>query len=281
LAIVDDVNQALVDFIDCVLYPNGDNMPSLLAAQGLAGKINIFPGWPNIEDVDNPALRPYAQGGSRLADISVVDFGTPRSTTRYALRENVVVIPAATLTWSISGDTATLGGNATVPQNLCISAGGVDYLTAVQPSDTLATITARLAALIPGATSNGPSLTATFLDAARVGVLAQTATEVARQISNIRIGIYCGEKVVSMAIIRAIKPAIDRASRLILPDSSVIHVLQGTEASVWPSEKTGIRTKTLIYPVEYPSLLLGTAAQAIAWTVNVTADTGPTVVVQG
>jgi len=281
MAIIDDVNQALVDLIAATVYPNGPAQPSAIASQGYAGNINIFPGWPDVADVDDPDFRPYIEGGERIADISVVDFGTSRNTTRFALQENIIAVPEPTLTWAITGDTATLSGTVSVPQNLCISANGGDYLIAVQEGDTLQTCVARIAAQIPNATVYGTSITALFLDAARVGVVAQTATEVARQISNIRVGIYAGEKSVSGALIRLIRPVLDRASRLTLPDTSVIHILQGAETSDYKSLKTGVRTKALIYPVEFPSLMLGTAAQAIAWKVTIAANNGPPILVQG
>lgn len=282
MAILDDVNQGLVDLIAGVVYPNGPTQPSAIAAQGLLGPIQIFPGWPAPEDVLDPDMRPYAEGGDRIADISVVDFGASRSTTRFALYENVQPLPAPTLAWTISGNTATLAGNITVPQNLCISANKIDYVIAVQATSGLNDCINQLVALMPvGTTSHGASLTIAGLNAARVGVVTTTQTEVGRQCTPIRVGIYTGEKSVSMALVRLIKPVLDSVSRIQLPDTSVIHVQQGVEMTAWPSTKTGVRTKTLIYPVEHPSLALGTAAEMIAWVLNVSANGGPVVSIQG
>lgn len=282
MAILDDVNQGLVDLISGVVYPNGPTQPSAIAAEGFLGPVQIFPGWPATEDVLDPNMRSYGEGGDRIADISVVDFGTSRSTTRFALFENIQPLPTPTLAWSISGYTATLSGNVTTPQNLCINAGRVDYVIAVAATDTLASCVAKLVALMPaGASANGASLTVADLNAARVGVVTTTQTEVGRQCTPIRVGIYTGEKSVSMALVRLIKPVLDSVSRIQLPDTSVIHVQQGVEMTAWPSSKTGVRTKTLIYPVEHPSLALGTAAEMIAWVLNVTADGGSVVSIQG
>jgi hypothetical protein len=263
MAIVDDVNQAIVNLITSTVYPNGATNPSALAALGFLGNVYIFPGWPDTQDVNDPDLRPYSEGGDRVADISVADFGTARSTTRFAPKTVVTGIPPATLAWELDGDTAMLSGTPSVPQNLSVTAGNKQYATAVAANDTLSAIVGRLAEQIPGATTNGAALTAPALFAARVGVVATTATEVGRQVSNIRIGIYAGEKAVSMALVRLIKPVLDQQSRLALPDTSVMHILQGEEVAVWPSVKTGVRTRVLIYPVEFPSLVFGTAAQAV------------------
>jgi hypothetical protein len=277
MADIADVRNAIVAIITETLYPNGISGAAVVSG----GPVNVLPGYPKASDLT--AIKPVLGGGNGGAVISVVDFGTPRSTTRFTPKTVVGAIPAAPLAWSISGNTATISGMISTPQNLCIAAGSpnIDYLHAVAPTDTLVGIAAAFAAMIPGATASGATVTAANLHAARVGVVVPTTKEVGRQVSTIRVGVYASTDAIRSSIVSAIKPVLDDKIRIALPDASVAWMRAGTEMSVWAISKLGLAESAIIYQVEFPTVLLGSAAQAIAWIVNVTADNGPVVTHQG
>jgi hypothetical protein len=273
VADIADVRNAMVAIIAETLFPNGVNGAG--AVQG----VSVMPGYP--ADTDLAAVGITTDGGTLNAVVAVYDLGAPRDTARFFPQVRCGAVPAPTLSWAVAGNTATLSGNATVPQNLCLVDVGTDYVRAVQPDDTLTGIASAMAALIPGATASGASVTTTNLRAARVGVVVPTLKEVGRQVSMLHVSVYASTDAIRSSVVSAIKPVLDDQTRFTLPDGSVAWIRPGTEMSAWATTKLGLAQSILVYQVEYPTVLLGSAAQMIAWVLNIQANGGPIVEYQG
>jgi hypothetical protein len=268
MADIADVRNAMVSVIGAAVYPNGPLYASVIAS---AGPIMTIPAYPQPNDLKTfPA--PLAEGGQNGVVIAVYDSGPARDTTRFFADTYVGALPSPTLAWIISGNSATLSGDVSVPQNLCLVDGHSDYVRGVLPTDTLSGIATDMAALIPGAYASGATVTTTNLKAARVGVVAPTAKEVGRQVSMLRVAVYAATDAIRSAVVQTIKPVLDDQTRMTLVDGSIAWVRPGTEMSSWPTTKLGLAQSILTYLVEYPTVRVGGAAQMIAWVLEVTAN---------
>ena len=273
MADIADVRNAMVALIASALFPNGVDGP------GATIGVEIVPGYPATEDLS--AVGTVMSGSTLRAVVAVYDAGPPRDTTRFFPETCVGALPPATLAWTISGSTATLSGIVATPQNLCLVDGGVDYVYAVQPADTLTSIAASMAAMISGSAVSGASVTTHNLKAARVGVVAPTSKEVGRQVSMVRVAVYAATDEIRSSIVQAIKPVLDDETHMMLSDGSSAWVRPGTEMSAWQTTKLSLAQTILTYLVEYPTLRIGIAAQMIAWVLNIQANDGPILEFQG
>jgi len=115
--------------------------------------VTIAPGWPTADDI-NTVMK------SRKAHISVYPQPSISSnTTRHEWQWRALPLPAQTLIAQVAGVHVTFTGSITLPVNVAVVNLGQTYLYQPTSSDTLTTLAAGLAVLIPGASSAGPVLT--------------------------------------------------------------------------------------------------------------------------
>lgn len=147
MADIIDVENVIVGLVNSAVYPNGTSQPSV------AG-INILtkPGWPERTDIDNTLL-----SGNAL--ISVFGTKSVRDCTRFERYFQPTTQTPATLTIVVTDTTITLGGTVSIPQAVNIVFNKIGYGYTVLITDTLTTIAASVAELIPGATSIGAIIT--------------------------------------------------------------------------------------------------------------------------
>ncbi|MDE2029957.1 MAG: hypothetical protein KGI97_05255 [Alphaproteobacteria bacterium] len=110
----------------------------------------------------------YIYAGSRYTTAPVADLTTlataPSSTIVPAtgLPNYDSAYTAPTLTTSATSNSVTIGGTVSTPQQVSVTVNNgtsdTTYTYTVQASDTTSTVAAGLAALIPGASSTGPTL---------------------------------------------------------------------------------------------------------------------------
>jgi len=266
MADIADVRQAIVNLISATVYPNGPLYPGIPLG---AGPIMVIPGWPKSADLAPSFMAPITQGGQNGVVVSVVDFGAARSTTRFPQRSRFVSRPTATLSWSVTNNTATLSGTIAVPQNLALILNERQHAAySVQPTDTIATILAGLAAALPAgfsATIAGPTITVTgaFSLIARVGVISNRIRPVSQQRQKFMVAIWASSDVVRAAVSKAVKPVLDYRKFLAFPDGSGGNIFSGTEVTVPVPTKLGLSESRILYDVEYSTVLLETAPQAI------------------
>src|SRR5581483_1954692 len=148
-----DVETALKSAVLGLVYPNGTSSPSAIVVDSTPVPTKIGRGWPLKTTLQSD----LAAG---VANISIFNQpGMDRNTTRFEQDWETLIPATTTLTTSIAGQMVTFGGTVAVPQNIGVVVGKAGYAYAVQANDTLTTIAANIAALIPGASSTGPALT--------------------------------------------------------------------------------------------------------------------------
>lgn len=265
MAEIADICLALANVIQGVVFPNG--LGGACAIPGLTGACAIYQNWPTPNDIDNRLVN----GNDVL--IATIDTGVAKSTKRYPAVPQVVSQSAITLNWTVSGTTATLTGAVATPQNLAIEPGnGSAYAYGVQAGDTLNSIAANMAALIPGASAVGPTVTipgATKL-VARVGSISTTVKEVGRQRSLFQVVVFAPTDALRAATVSLIKPVLDDLRRLSpLPDGTGAWIGCGAEVRTYDPLKLGLSQSNITYPIEFASTVTATAAQAIAWKIAV------------
>jgi hypothetical protein len=116
MADVLDVVNTMVSQVAGYVYPNGTGEQSVTG-----GAINIFPGWPLPDQIDND----MPQG---IVDVSVFPVpGMERNTTRYRPAQKVMSVAEPTLTLKAAANVVTVGGampSPFTPHNLAVLVGG-------------------------------------------------------------------------------------------------------------------------------------------------------------
>ena len=139
MATLSDLRAALAQVVGAALYPagvpEGSNPPSVAGCP-----IRIYQGRPEREALD-------ADLAAGIVNVSVFILGGGYNTSRYPVVDTVLSIPATTLSWSVSGTSATLTGTVSSPQNVGLVVDGAAFIYAVQPTDALASIANYLKAL--------------------------------------------------------------------------------------------------------------------------------------
>lgn len=251
MADLSDVMSALVTLIDGVMFPNGDGSASIIGSC-----IRIFPGWPNPQQL-------AADLAAGTCEISVYPRPEERNTTRYPQQFQEQSRNTALLTLAVVNQTVTVAG--TIPaagnqHNLVVFVNGVPYVYAVQPSDTLTTIAAALAALIVvnvvGTTSSVGVIalpSSARIGVVRVGVTGTALKEIRRQERLFQIGIWADTPAHRDAIAKALDAALAALPFFALVDGSAARLIYKSSPMSDMFEKTGLYRRDLFYIVEYPT----------------------------
>ena len=264
MADVSDIEQALVNLIADIFYPNGTANPSAVGAP-----VSVYRGWPVANDLD-------ADVKAGRVNITVFpDPGMTRNVTRYWPQtvQVAVVEPTIIATDTDSGATVTLSGTITAGNVVGVQFGAgaqaVAYAYRVLAGDTLPSVAAALAALIPGAISAGPVLTlpSNVEDGAAVMTPQPVSTEVRRQDQGFRISCWCANPtqrdIVAGLVDRALAGLRDANGNF----TRFLTITSGGEVG-WirylrsytfdnPS-KDAVWRRDLLYEVEYSTALLET-----------------------
>lgn len=262
---ISDVSNQLVAAAAAVLYPSGTANPSVANTP-----IRIYPGWPDAATLD-------ADLATGTCHVTVYPLQIERNTSRMPRTWQQVSVNAATLTMTISGQTVTVGGTVSSPQNVMIGASGVDYAYAVQATDTLSSIATALSALILGATSSGAVITlpaAANITAARVGINGTLAMETRRQERVMQLAIWADTPAHRDAIAQPLDQYFGSIERITMPDGfSARLIYRGSP--VWDNlQKTGLYRRDLHYAVEYATTTTTGATQITQETINISNNSG-------
>lgn len=274
MADLSDVENAIKTILVNALYPNGTGSASAL---GSGVNCYVMRGWPVPADLDGK----LAAGAFTVSVFSM--SGMDRNTTRFPTDINTLDIPAATVTASISGQQITFGGSVAAAQNVGIIIGDYaptqkTYVYAATTGDTASTIAAGLAALLVAAgiaaTASGAALTLpdTVIGSIKVGVFGTTWQELRRQEKGVMVTVWCptpdlrdkGAPIIDLALLQN--------ERFKLADgSSAKMVYQRTIVSD-DKQTTEIYRRDLVYMVEYPTTIIGSAPTIIASQSTLTAS---------
>lgn len=273
MADVTDVLNTVASQIAGFVYPNGSGQASITSKA-----INIFPGWPLPDQIDND----MPQG---IADVSV--FPVPnveQNTTRYRPKANVMSIAAATITLTDGSGTLTVGGKMPSPftaHNIGALVGGQAFIYAVQQTDTLTSIATGLAALIaqafPGTVSSGPVITlpqGVQAAAARVGTTGVVTTEWERQKQLFQITVWAPDPTTRATIGAAIKTALASITFLTMPDGYGARIQYRRNALSDETQKVRTYRRDLFYEIEYATTVSQTIATVVATKVTFETQSG-------
>jgi hypothetical protein len=250
MADIKDVGDALKNLAIAAVYPNGTNQPSVAGID-----VQIFQGWPKA-----PLLDKSLAAGKAV--VSIFSSNASRITTRFDTQWQDLTYNAATITLTVNNTakTVTLNGTVTTPQSCMVIVNGTGYAYGVQQNDTLTTIAAALAALIPGATASGNVITVNtaYKIAARVGTTGTSVREVAREERVFTVTVWAPPALGNAypplyrsQIASAIQSLFAATSRITLPDGYYASLKTGAVHEIDESQKDNFYRRNLDYVVEY------------------------------
>lgn len=211
-----DIETALASLCGATIYPLGTGQPS---AAGIDCK--IYPGWPSSAEL---AIS-LAAG---VAEISVYSGqNLERVTTRYSREWTDLQPTVPTVTAVVSNNVVTIGGSVTTAHYVTLVIDGASYSYAALVTDTLATVAAALAALIPsalvvsvvGAVITLATKTAGLVTA-RTGAPGTVSRELGRQQRGMMVSIWAPSPQARSAISTLLMTAVQKNDFVTLPDGS-------------------------------------------------------------
>lgn len=250
MADLSEVEATLVGLIGAIVYPNGSTQPSVTGSPA-----KIYGGWPNPTclDADLAANPP-------VTNVSVYPAAMNRNTTRYFDEWVQVSMQTATLGLVISGQTVTVVGTipaAGNPHNMTVFVNGLPYVYQASFVDSLTSIALKLAAMIPGATSNGTVITlpnTARIGAVRIGVTGVSSIVTRNQEQVFQIGIWAADPATRDLFAKTIDGALAQVRRFPLPDTSVCRLIwkNSIQSDKW--QKQTLYRRDLFYICEYATL---------------------------
>lgn len=264
MADLSDVANALVTLAAAVAYPNGTAQPSVINAD-----VRVFAGWPvpALLDADLAAGKVQVSvfpmpGMERVISSAFGDWTAPSP-------------PINTLTLTGSGQTVTVGGTVSTPQNAALVVDNKAYVYAVQAGDTLASIATALAALVnadQSATAGGAVVTipnAKYISP-RVGGVGTSQRETRRIEQTFMLTTWAPSPVLRDQLASKIDAALSGQSKLGLPDQGAALRYRRSNQDDG-SQKAGLFRRDLVYAVEYSTYVTEADYQITATVENVSA----------
>lgn len=243
-----DVLNTLASLVTTAVYPSGTGQPSVTGKQ-----VTIQQGFPIRTQQDIDLIAGYSH-------VSVYPTSKERPVTKYQRDYQPLTMTAPTLTVTVSGQTATIGGTISTPQAVILIVNKIGYGYQVQNTDTLNSIATNLAALIPGATATGNVIT--ILSAySLVGRLSTpyTAGEELRRVDRVfQIIIASPNPTDRAALINAIDVYLMLNYRITLSDGFTGMVFYADTRVDDMLEKQGEYQAILDFTIQYPTTLIST-----------------------
>ncbi|OYV96080.1 MAG: hypothetical protein B7Z62_08895 [Deltaproteobacteria bacterium 37-65-8] len=191
--------------------------------------------------------------------------GMDANTTRFLNEEPAQLsVPVASLTMKVSGNTVTVGGAIKAGEAAFIGVNHLPYSHQVLASDTLGSIAAALAAIVPNASAAGAVVTVggnVFELQAAVSMVAAMQQEIARQKRVFMLTTWAPTLASRDAITQAVDVAFKAipGRRILLQDSTYgILIYRGTLQTDDLSTRR-IYRRDLRYEVEYATTQQSTA----------------------
>ncbi|MBV8048995.1 MAG: hypothetical protein JO171_17735 [Paludibacterium sp.] len=258
MADLSDVLSFLVTQASTVLYPNGSGQPSLTGAA-----IKIYSGWPASADLTNDLP-------AGIVHVTASSLPRERPSTRF-LGQSWSVLQAAApiLTASLQGSVVTFGGG-TGPHNVLVQLAGIDYVYAVQPADTLTSIASALAAMIPGASSSGATVTLPPLanPLVRVGAAGVVQCELRRQEKRFMLSVWASTTALRDQVAKALDTAFAGINNIAFPDGSAGMLQYAYTIQSEPPAVANQYRRDLAYNIDYATTVSAAATQVIAPQLN-------------
>lgn len=264
MADISDVENALVSTIAGVLYPNGTSQTSVTGVPTI-----IYAGWPQASQLDTD-MAAFATGVGRL-HVTIFPTNTERNTTRYSTDFQEVTANPATLTITTAGQTVTLGGTVSTPQNVALIINDLPYSYKVQAGDTLDSIAASVAALISGATSAGAVITIPVtgrIASARIGSSGTIARVTRNQQRTMQITVWADTPDHRSATASVIDSALSAMDFLPFADGGQGRLLYVASHVDDMTQKANVFRRDLLYSVDYATTVTADATEVIVTEEN-------------
>lgn len=263
MADVSDVYNALAAWITNLLYPTGSGNPSVISYAGAPVAFRIYPGWPVSEDLDNDL-------SNGIVNINVYPLPTERNISTLDHSPWIVSQPVPTLTATVSGQTVAIGGTVTAGEAVGVTVGGKAYSYLVLASDTVSSIAANLASLIPGASSSGAVVTISSVAplSARIGVPTVVATPVKRQSRQFQIVVWAPSPVLRDSVAQYVDSWLGDTYRIALPDGSAANLKYSHSPVNDLLQKEGAWRRDLFYEVIFDTTRTQTLMTVVGTTLS-------------
>ena len=229
MADLSDVEAALAQLAVTATYPAGTAQVSVAGVT-----VTIATGWPEPQQLDG-----IIAAGNAMVSVFPKP-GSEENTTRFVpVMEALNGVPAAQLMLTVAGNRVAVGGAINPGEAASLLVNYQGYCYGVQAGDSLLSIAAALAALIPGASAAGAVVTiaGAFDIAASVSVPVAMQAEIARQRREFLISIWAA----TPAIRALLGPAIDlylkaaAQKRIALPDDTLARLIYPMSKRRWRS----------------------------------------------
>ena len=248
MADLSDVENALVDAITTVLYPNGNGGPSI------AGMLcRVYRGWPSPA-----ALNADLSGG--VVNVTVAPAPVAGELPVPYFDVEYTVSPASTLFAALSGQSVTMSGTPARGQMVGILADNIPYVYEVGEKDTPESIAASLGVTIRAQRDVSISYATLTIPgtrslSARVVTNGFTTRALRRQRKEIRISCWCPEALTRDLIAKSIDIGLTGSTFLALADTTKVRVQYLSTETFDQSRGALLYRRDLSYHCEYTAII--------------------------
>ena len=257
-----DVQNSLVTLAANAIYPNGTGQASVTGFGTY-----VYAGWPNAQQLNSDLTALNAGTGGRI-HVSVFATNIERDVSRYFPWQTAISTPQATLVITVTGSQVVIGGTVSAGQSVVVTIAGAAYIYTVQAGDTLASISSGVAALIPGATSTGNTLssglfgamipgaasimaTASSVTFARPGAVGTVLTEYGRVARVFRTTVWAHTPAARAATAIAIDRSFRQAPFITLADATQARMKYRASGQDDVTQRDDVYRRDIDYEVEF------------------------------
>lgn len=267
MADLSDCLNVLASLSSAALYPNGTSQPSLVGAT-----VTVVPGWPIPAQLD--AI--IAAGNAMVSVYQMPGMG--KNTTRFLGDDDVqATVPAAQLSLGVYQNRVTVGGSINPGEAATLRVNYQPYSYAAKAGDTVNTVAAALAALIPGASVSGYIITINGLFdlETAVSVPVTVQQEISRQCQVFMVTIWTPTPALRDATTKALDLSFKQQPRITMPDNTWARLLYHGTTEQDTLQKQRIYRRNLLYEIEYALTAPTTANTVTNFGVTTTPTNGP------
>jgi hypothetical protein len=249
MANISVVEDTLVNLISGILYPNGTSQPSIVPS---VGNIRVYAGWPVP-----PSFEADMNAGN--AHITIFPQNTGRNTTRFPQNWLPQTFTDPTITLTLIGNQITIGGIVSIPQSCMIVVNGIGYAYGILETDTLDTIAAALALIVPNSSASGNVLTisSAISITPRVTSYGTSAKEIKRQECIFNVITWAFSRDTRTNVSDPVEIGLGALSRFLLPTDNFYCPIfyMGLKDHEELQKSIPIYRRDLMFRIEYPTII--------------------------
>lgn len=242
---IKEVLETIAQNIQSAIYPNGILQPSVTGS-----KVTISASDP-VRNVLDKSLQ---QGWSH---VGVFSTNMQRVVTKFQRVYRPLNKADPTLILTVSENTVTVSGTVEVPQSVMIIANGIGYGYPVTGEDTLESIAANTAALIPNASAVGAVITIEncYEIIGRISTEYTATQELGRLETVVEIKCYCPNFDMRSVLASAINNYMLQSYRMVMPDGYFAMIFWKGDVLDDSFEKSLLYIQKLSYIVQYATTM--------------------------